>query len=371
MGITVRIKSYERGLLFRYGEFVRLLEPGRYRLWRRLISPARAEVEVVSMLDTRFRSEREDALLVNPRMRKALEVVELGDAERAIVSVDGRVAYVLGPGRYAFWREPYELSIDRYDSGAVRLERARLEQVFDAEGAREQLFRVDVGSEEELLVYIDGELREQLGPGVYAYWRGLAKIEVRKADRREQVLDVAGQEILTADKVSLRVNLLVTYKVVDAPRAVSAAEDYEQALYRAAQLALRASVGAKTLDKLLGDKESVGGETRQSIRERAAELGLEVVSVGLRDIVLPGDMKTILNQVIEAEKRAEAETIRRREETASARSQANTAKLLADNPQLAKMRELELLRDILAGADLRLVVGDNGLTDQVRKLVSE
>ena len=93
-------------------------------------------------------------------------------------------------------------------------------------------------------------------------------------------------------------------------------------------------------------------------------------SVGLRDIILPGDMKLILNQVIEAQKQAEANLIRRREETAAARSQANTAKLLADNPALARMKELEALQEILSGTKATFILGQGDLTEQIGRLVA-
>jgi regulator of protease activity HflC (stomatin/prohibitin superfamily) len=99
-----------------------------------------------------------------------------------------------------------------------------------------------------------------------------------------------------------------------------------------------------------------------------------VKSVGLRDIILPGDMRTLLNQVVAAQKEAEANLIRRREETAAARSQANTAKLLAENPHLQRLKELELLKDVLSGARTTFVFGAPGegdLVRQVKSLVTE
>ena len=89
----------------------------------------------------------------------------------------------------------------------------------------------------------------------------------------------------------------------------------------------------------------------------------------LRDIVLPGEMKTLLNQVIAATKEAEAGLIRRREETAQVRSQLNTAKLLAENPQLQRLKELEALKDVLTGANATFVLGQGDLTDQFRSLI--
>src|SRR3954462_7178027 len=219
---------------------------------------------------------------------------------------------------------------------------------------------------EDVLLYRDGVLIDRLGQGLHVFWKGNGQIKWKSVDKREQTADVAGQEIITADKVTLRVNLVVTYQVADALRATQASTDYTQALYREAQLALRAAVGAKPLDALLADKESVGAEVREALTKRASELGISVKSVGLRDIILPGDMKTLLNQVIAATKEAEANLIKRREETAAARSQANTAKLLAENPQLARLKEMELLAGILAGAKTTFVFGQGDMAEQVR-----
>ena len=162
----------------------------------------------------------------------------------------------------------------------------------------------------------------------------------------------------------------MSYTVADPVRAVTATADYQQALYREAQLVLRAAVGGKTLDALLADKESVGGAVRTALADRAVELGVSVKSVGLRDIVLPGDMKELMNQVIAATKEAEANLIKRREETAAARSQANTAKLLAESPQLARLKELEMLGQILAGTKATFVLGTGDLAQQIRGLTS-
>ena len=106
-------------------------------------------------------------------------------------------------------------------------------------------------------------------------------------------------------------------------------------------------------------------ELSDSIRPRAKSLGLELVAVGIRDVILPGEMKDLMNKVTEAKKAAEANFIARREETAAMRSQANTAKLLADNPTLMRLRELEILEKIAASSKLNVVLGEKGLTDRV------
>ena len=105
------------------------------------------------------------------------------------------------------------------------------------------------------------------------------------------------------------------------------------------------------------------------MRRRAGELGLEIASVGIRDVILPGDMKDLMNKVTEARKAAEANLISRREETAAMRSQANTAKLLADNPVLMRLRELEVLEKIASAGKLNIILGEKGLADKVVNLL--
>jgi regulator of protease activity HflC (stomatin/prohibitin superfamily) len=150
---------------------------------------------------------------------------------------------------------------------------------------------------------------------------------------------------------------------------VTVSEGAQQSLYREAQLALRALVGARDLDSFLTDKDVVTREFEEAVRRRAKELGLEIVSVGVRDVILPGDMKDLMNKVTEAKKAAEANLIVRREETAAMRSQANTARLLADNPTLMRLRELEVLEKVAASGKLNVVLGEKGLTDRVVNLL--
>lgn len=370
MFITVRIRQHERGLWFRHGDFHRLLGPGRYRFWSRLWSRTRDTVEIVDTLKTRFEHRLLDVLIADAQLRDALKLVELTDAERALVWRDGRLLHILGPGRYAFWRTPYTVEDERFSLAEGELRHARLEAIVKHPDAKALLETVDAHALTTVLLFRDGRLVGPLAEGRHAFWTGAGQITCRAIDRREQLADVAGQDIMTADKVTLRVNLLVGYVVSDAVRAATGVADYAQALYREAQLALRATVGGRTLDALLADKNAVGGEVRDAIARRAAEFGVAVRSVGLRDVILPGDMKEILNQVIAAEKQAQANLIKRREETAAARSQANTAKLLAENPTLARLKELELLQEILAGAKTTFVFGPQELGGQLRKLVA-
>ncbi len=156
-------------------------------------------------------------------------------------------------------------------------------------------------------------------------------------------MEVNGQEILTKDRVSLRINLSAMWQITDAAtikRELADAKDY---LYRELQLALRTIVSTQTLDELLADKNSLNQQVLAIVAEKAATYGIALKSVGARDIILPGEMKAILTQVVEAQKLAEANLIKRQEETQATRSLHNTAKVMEGNPVLLRLKELEIL----------------------------
>lgn len=371
MRLTVRIRKHERGLRFRRGDFAGVVGPGAYGPFRRALGAGRGRIEIVSLLDTKLEHPLLEVLIRDESLRDLVEVVDLAAGQRALVWVERRLAYVLDEGLHAFWREPRRVEVEVFDLAEPRFTHASMQAVLEHPDAARRLEEVDVEPHAAVLFYFNGELRERLGPGKHVFWKGAGRLRFRVLDLRERVADIAGQEILTADKVTLRINLVVTYRVADAQVAVENSADFEQALYREAQLALRAAVGGRTLDALLADKEAVGAEVREIVRARAREFGLDVRSVGLRDLILPGDMKVILNRVIEAEKTAQADLIRRREETAAARSQANTARLLAESPALVRLKELELLREALAGTKTTFVLGRGDILEQVRSLTAQ
>jgi len=369
MQLKIRVRKHEVGLWFRHGDFKKALAPGAYWLPGRLIGFGRDNFEIVSTRACKFEHALLDVLVGEPDVHERLHVVDLKDNQRALVWMDGRLGWILGPGLHAFWKSPHAVEVENHDVSEFAFTHPKIEAILGHRGGSLFLDGVRVEAHERVLLFREGELVSTLGPGMHVYWKHAGKIVWKSVDMRERVLDVAGQEIMTADKVTLRVNLVVSFKVVDAQKAVTSVDDYEQTLYREAQLALREAVGGRALDKLLADKDTVGSEVRNALSSRASEYGVTVRSVGLRDVILPGDMKTILNEVILAQKQAEANLIRRREETAAARSQANTARLLAENPVLARMKELESLQEILRGAKTTFVLGQGDLMEQVRGLV--
>ena len=218
---------------------------------------------------------------------------------------------------------------------------------------------------------VNGKLDRLLEPGSYGFWKYNRAIAVKLLDMRLQVIEVSGQEILTKDRVSLRINLSGSYRIDEAKTVALKLNDYANFIYRELQLRLREAVGTKTLDELLEDKDLLNSVIAEGVRDKFAEYGIALHSVGVKDIILPGDMKVILNQVVEAQKEAEANLIRRREETQAMRSLHNTAKMMENNPVLMRLKELEALERVTQRINNISVFGGlDGVMNELVKLRS-
>jgi len=354
------------GLVFRDGDFADLLEPGRY--WR--FDPLRRErITIVNQRAPWLEHEQLDLIIRSGALDGRAVVLDLKDQMRGLVWIDERFAAILAPGQYAMWTGIRQIRTEVVDARIVRFDHAERDAILRVPRVNEFLDVHDILADFVGVLFVDGKQVETLEPGRYAFWKGGPVVKLVRVDRREVVLDVPGQEILTADKVSLRLNAVVVYRVAVPVLAVTATEDAKQALYREAQLALRSAIGARELDALLTDKESAATEATDRLKNRAAEFGLAVQAVGIRDFILPGDMKELMNKVIEARKGAEANVITRREEAAALRHQVNAAKLFAENPALQRLRELEAIEKIAAGGKLSVVLGEKGLADRVTNLL--
>ncbi len=366
----VVIGDGERGLLYRNRRFERVLVPGVYELWNPF-----AELEVRSFDISRTEYEGKDAEVLverlGTRLAETFVLADIGVGEVGLVSKNGKLEGVLAPGvRKLYWKGAAAIGVDRLPLGeslAVPPEVARRLRQLGALG--ESAVAVTVPAESAGLVFVDGKLAQTLAPGAYAFWNFQKNVVAEVIELRVQSVEVSGQELLTRDKVSLRVNLGASIRVLDPVAVRTKVAKYGDYLYRELQFGLRKAVSAKTLDELLGDKASLDGDIFAYVRGRVGELGIEVLGVGVKDVILPGEMKEILNSVVQAEKAAQANVIRRREETNATRSALNTAKLIEDNPLLMRLKELETLEKVTEKIDKLTVFGGlDGVLNQLVKL---
>jgi len=292
-------------------------------------------------------------------------VADLSDNEAGLVYQNGKLTDILAPGtRTFYWKGVTSVVVEvvdltdeyRVNDKVTRLI-GRTGPVAVRAGLLKAVLGVDVRDQQVGLLFENGVLAEVLEPGYHLFWQFNRKLSAKVSDARWVTVDVVGQEILTKDRVSLRVNLSATYRITDpvlVEKSVSNVADY---LYRELQLELRSAVGTRTLDELLADRTALDNKISAGVQSSFESVGVSVGNVGVKDIILPGDMKDILNQVVQAEKMAQANNIRRREETAATRSLMNTAKLMADNPLLVRLKELEALEKVTTNIDRITVFG--------------
>lgn len=350
---TIRVKLNERVVIFKDGLPRRAYGPGRFRLWGR------------GLTEQRFRTE-EILLKALPEVRAILPKqwyaeANLGAEQRGVIFVEGVPVLFLRPGTHRYFTVSDAVSLVVYD---VRQPLPPLTDELARVIPRSEYIEVTVQAHERGLRFEQGKFVEELGPGRYVLWTfPEAKAEIRCVDMRRQTLTLAGQELMTKDKVSLRLTLTAEYAVVSPVTTALRSANASDSLYLAVQLAARSYLAGVTLDELLEGRETLSRVLESEVGSEATALGLELVQVGVKDIVLPGEMKVILNRVIEAEKEALANVILRREEVAATRSLANTARVLADNPVLLRLKEFDALKEIAAKiGEVKVVVGAEGLS---------
>ena len=343
---TIDVKAGERVLLLRDGRYERVLAPGRTRLWD---PRGQLAIERYAIVRTEMSAERY-AVLKAERPALAAELLELVETkanELAVVSLDGRPTHLMGPWQSrAFWKVATEVTVERIDTGADPAVDPRHLTLIDRSRTA-YVSETIVESHEAGLLYLEGKLVARLAPGRHAYWTVNRKVEVKRLDLRPQALEVTAQEMLTKDRIALRLTLTAFRRIVDPEKAAATVADVDGWLYRLVQFAIRAAVAERTLDEVLSAKSALDAELRASVAEKLGETGIEVTELGVKDVILPGEIRDLVNKVVEAERMAKANLIRRQEETAATRSLLNTAKLMEENPLLLRLKELESLERLV------------------------
>jgi regulator of protease activity HflC (stomatin/prohibitin superfamily) len=356
----VKVNEYQVALVFRNGVYQRVLQTGTYWFWRNedvyrydITQPFIAPVEL-------------NILLQYAELAALLHVVEVKDTEIVLHYENGLLKQVLTAGRYTFWKSAVQHVFQFANTGKIEITEAIDNTVLTNKFLAPFVRAVTVENYERALLFVDGKYVKVLESGVYFWWKNSIVIQATKIDKRQQQLEINGQEILTKDKAALRVNAWAGYKVTDIEQALLKNKDYDKQLYVTLQLALREYITGYSFDELLEKKESIGPFILEQIKQTAEVLGVVVHAFGIRDIILPGEIKDIVNQVLIAEKKAQANVIMRREETASTRSLLNTARLMEENAMLWKLKEMEYVEKIADKINSISVNGNGALLEQLK-----
>ena len=351
----VVVGENERVLVIRNRRFEEILEPGTY--W---IFGLNVAIETRNVNEFIYSGEWADYLINRQAevVSRFFTLVETSDSQVALVYLDARLFRVIVPSQRAlFWKGSRAVTFETVDVRQSPQVPERLISQLARLGRESGVTFAAVDEGKRALVYLDGRLLRELGPGTFGFWAMVSAPRVDVLETRRQALEVLGQDILTQDKVTVRVNISAVYEVVDAASARAGVKDVSEYLYRTLQIAVRQSLGKRTLEEVLAEKTNIDQAVSDEVRREMEGYGVRVSAIALKDIILPGEMREILNQVVTAEKQAQANLIRRREETAATRSLLNTAKLMEDNPLLVRLKELETLEKIADKVDKITVVG--------------
>ncbi|MEW7278863.1 slipin family protein [Aquimarina sp. 2201CG1-2-11] len=360
----VRINAGKVGLVFKKGDYNRVITKGihwlgfnekviQHDLTKPFATPVALEI-----------------LLQDKELEAMLHVIEVKDNEVVLVYENGNFKSVFGSGRYTLWNSLKDYKFTRVDLTKIYITEKIDKTLFSNYALTKYIRAFEVAAYEKAVLIVDDVYTKTLESGTYRFWRNDTSIKIAKADLRQLQLEIAGQELLTKDKAGVRINFYTQYKVIDIEKALLDNKDYEKQLYIAMQLVLRIFVGNYTLDELLEHKESIASSVLENVKNQSTKLGVRVLNCGIRDIILPGDMKEIMNQVLVAQKKAQANSITRREETAYTRSLLNTAKLMEENEMLYKLKEMEYVEKIADKIGEISVSGDGGMIKQLKDIFS-
>ncbi len=332
----------QKGFLFKNGKFIKMVEPGKYSLW------GGKKILLSNVNDGHVRVDNLEVSLFekDPAFSSNVTKCVVENNTMMIHFVDGIFQSIYGAGKYYFWNIQREHTFIPMD-----LSKPEIEENIPASLLTHPLFmpyvkRIDVNEKQMGILYFNHQFVRTLTPGTYFFKNGSVDVKVDLVDTCLVTQDIVGQEILTNDKVSLRINCVCSYRITNYVKVKTEIEDYKNELYIAVQLALRDYVGEKSLDEILASKKEMSTFLLNALKEKGKSLYLEIEEASIKDLILPGEIRDIMNTVLIAEKRAQANVITRREEVASTRSLLNTARLMDENATLYRLKELEYIERI-------------------------
>jgi len=357
------INENQVGFLFKNGRFIKLLEAGKY------YTGGGREIDVRYEDDPVF-SERcsLDTLLKNKAVADAVTVTEVGDTEFAMHFKDGSFISMLRQGKHAFWNKSGKHEFQTVDVSSPEVSKDVPEYIF-SKIPQYYYTKIEVAEYCKARLFFNSKFVRLLDAGVYYFWKTGVKVEADFVDTRLTQMNITGQEILTQDKVDLRINFVCDYKVTDHVKVLTEVDNYTEQLHTAAQLALREYVSKYKLDEILENKEQLSEYVFKKLKAKEQELYIDIHSAGVKDIILPGEIRQIMNTVLIAEKRAQANVITRREEVASTRSLLNTAKLMEENKTLSRLKEFEYIERICENVGNINLNGSGDLLSQLTGLL--
>lgn len=358
------IKEQECGYLCRNGKFLRLLTTGKYTYpgvfgYTVEIIPMTGEVKTCGI--------PEEILMQDNNFASRVVKVVIPDECIAIRFVNKAYREVLTRAETLFWNV-YEKNEFRLVDITQPCMEDTLPRIYMDLMPVKYYKKITIKDGEAGLLYYDMHFEKRLSTGTYYFWNYGREVTCKIFNMKIQQMDISGQEILTADKVGVRLNVVLNYAVTSPEKLVERVDGAASLLYTCAQLILREYVGRCRLDELLAGKEELSDIILEKMKEKQEEYCVKVTNVGIKDIILPGEIRDIMNTVLVAEKKAQANVIMRREEVASTRSLLNTAKLMEENKTLMRLKEMEYLEKICDKVGSITLNGGKSVLEQLSEL---
>lgn len=358
------IRENQVGFLLQNGAFLKLLPAGKHYYLRMMgyevyVSERNGEVKLMNI--------PYQVLEMDKEFKESTVRYQIPDGSVGLIYINGTLRAFASKSEYIFWNvfDKYEIQLISMEETEIPSEVTR--QMLSVIPAR-YYTTVVVPEGQTGLVYYDKVFQKTLTPGTYYFWNYRKEVTARVIDMKQTQMEIVGQEILTKDKIGIRMNVTCTYKIKDAVAVMENINNLEQQLYSAVQLVIREMTGNYKLDEILELKETISKEIFEKLKAKEKEYYIEFQAAGIKDIILPGEIRDIMNSVLVAEKTAQANVIARREEVASTRSLLNTARLMDENKTLYKLKELEYIERICDRVGEISINGNAGLVEQLGKM---
>lgn len=358
------INNQEIGLAIKNNEVKNIYTKGNYWI---LFNKNIEKFDINEIIDSKFHS----IILENETLKEMVDFIEILHNEVLIVYKNNQFHDSFYNKNIMIWKNSTQLKTMKFDLNSTDEIKNLSKREIDILKKSGAIRIISVSPYFEGILFKDNKFDQVVKAGDLYFYNNETKISVVTYDMRPQTIEISGQEILTKDKAQLRINFMVNYQIIDLIKAYQANKDFEKMIYQAIQLGLREFIGNMNFDELMSDKNSVSDYIMQKYQNQFAEIGLKLKETGMKDIILPGEIREIMNRVLIAEKTAQANSIMRREETASTRSLLNTAKLMEENETLWKLKEMEYIEKIADKVGEISISGGSNVLNELKTMFTK
>ncbi|MGU9937195.1 slipin family protein [Empedobacter brevis] len=358
------INNQEIGIYIKNNEIEKVYTKGNYWI---LFNKNIEKLNINEIIDEKYYA----MILENETLKSMVDFIEVLHNEVLIIYKNNQIYDSFYNKNVMIWKNSAQLKAVKFDLNSTEEIKNLTKREIDILRKSGAIRIISVAPYFEGILFKNNEFDSVLKAGEYQFYNNETKISMVSFDMRPQTIEISGQEILTKDKAQLRINFMVNYQITDLLNVYQSNKDFEKMIYQAIQLGLREFIGNMNFDDLMSDKNSVTNYIIQKYQAQFQEIGLKLIDAGMKDIILPGEIREIMNRVLIAEKTAQANSITRREEAASTRSLLNTAKLMEENETLWKLKEMEYIEKIADKVGEISISGGSNVLNELKTMFTK